>query len=355
MNSSIESLERRLCLSVAVTDGVLTIVGTDHADTIKVTQKKNQFIVRGPDGRSVLGGDGIDEVLVQAGAGNDTVTLTGLTVSARVEGGAGNDKLTGGAEADELIGGDGNDKLTGGGGDDTLDGGAGNDTLSGGDGDDDLTGGDGIDHIIGGNGFDTVDAATDAADAFVDTALQVENFTNFPTAAIPQSDVIPTSVSNSPFSNGSGIDFNTPGVTISTGVIGTSPINNPAAPIALNPVTPLPAIPATSTFGQSSLFAPLSMFSNAPPAELLIATPGGSLSPIGTAPAPVGSLSAGGSTQTSGGLTFPVQIAGTGLGTSTIIPNAPTVPSKSADTIFFTAPDGTQAIRFRATGEPIFF
>ena len=83
----------------------------------------------------------------------------------RVQGTAGNDRLTasrngsflfGQAGHDNLIGGLGNDVLNGGAGNDTLNGGAGNDQLLGGDGDDRLLGASGNDLILGGAGQDSL-------------------------------------------------------------------------------------------------------------------------------------------------------------------------------------------------------
>jgi len=95
-----------------------TIVGTDHADTLRGT--KNADVIAslgGMDKVSALAGND----LVCAGAGND-----------RVSGGKGNDRLNGEGGKDRLAGGGGNDRLKGGKGADTLIGGAGKDRLTGG-------------------------------------------------------------------------------------------------------------------------------------------------------------------------------------------------------------------------------
>src|SRR5207302_5325888 len=83
-------------------------------------------------------------LLVYGYGGNDTLRLTGgLTVSAFLFGGDGNDTLdAGGSTANNvLVGGAGADALTGGTGRDLLIGGLGADTLRGGGGDDILIGG----------------------------------------------------------------------------------------------------------------------------------------------------------------------------------------------------------------------
>lgn len=69
----------------------------------------------------------------------------GMTGSATLDGGLGNDWLYGGHGSDTLLGGAGNDDLMGEDGNDRLEGGAGNDLLYGGYGSDNLIGGDGND------------------------------------------------------------------------------------------------------------------------------------------------------------------------------------------------------------------
>ena len=92
-------------------------------------------------------------ILVQGGAGNDTILVSdvnGVFTNTHVtvlDGGDGNDTITGGA---------GGEALSGGLGDDILNGGAGNDTLIGGPGADTLTGGPGVDPNLGGDGDDLI-------------------------------------------------------------------------------------------------------------------------------------------------------------------------------------------------------
>jgi hypothetical protein len=92
---------------------------------------------------------------VNAGSGDDTVTLgKAVPVPVTLRGGGGNDALTGGKGADVLAGGEGDDRLAGQGGDDMLFGWAGDDTLIGGWGTDTLRGGPGHDVLAGGPGGD---------------------------------------------------------------------------------------------------------------------------------------------------------------------------------------------------------
>ncbi|MFL5845963.1 MAG: lytic murein transglycosylase [Solirubrobacteraceae bacterium] len=84
--------------------------------------------------RVTCGSSGVTSVVIDAGDGDDTVTLTGLALPATLTDGPGNDTVTGGSGNDTFIGSPGNDTLTGGPGNDSFGdaGGAGADTLVGG-------------------------------------------------------------------------------------------------------------------------------------------------------------------------------------------------------------------------------
>lgn len=118
-----------------------------------------------PNGLFVRTADGNDTILIDGtgnnvrtrlftGAGDDTITITGLTGNDRIDGEAGNDIISAGAGSDYIFGGMGND---------TLNGGDGIDRLVGQDGDDIVNGGNGIDFIFGDTGNDTLngDAGND--------------------------------------------------------------------------------------------------------------------------------------------------------------------------------------------------
>ncbi len=98
--------------------------------------------------------------LIHAGAGDDTITLSGadslMTRTVSVFGDDGNDSLAGSSLADSLDGGAGDDSIFGQSGDDTILGGDGNDTLLGGMGRDSVVGGTGNDRINGQGGADSV-------------------------------------------------------------------------------------------------------------------------------------------------------------------------------------------------------
>ena len=70
---------------------------------------------------------GVINGVVLLNDGDDLYDGTGGRQTARVDGGAGQDKLTGGSHADHLAGGEGSDTLTGAAGNDRLEGGAGDD------------------------------------------------------------------------------------------------------------------------------------------------------------------------------------------------------------------------------------
>lgn len=121
----------------------------------------------GTDGNDVIFGDlspTIDNDLILAGAGNDTIT--GGFGDDVLRGEDGNDTISGGFGEDELEGGVGNDILTGESGNDVIEAGAGDDTITGGSGNDVLTGGSGSDTYIYniGDGIDTIDEQSGAND-----------------------------------------------------------------------------------------------------------------------------------------------------------------------------------------------
>jgi hypothetical protein len=90
---------------------------------------------------------------VNAGGGDDTVTVAReVPIPVTLRGGPGNDRLAGGAADDRLVGGSGDDTLIGRAGADSLFGGPGSDRLIGGSGNDLLHGDSGEDTLLGGSG-----------------------------------------------------------------------------------------------------------------------------------------------------------------------------------------------------------
>ncbi|WP_168219023.1 calcium-binding protein [Limnoglobus roseus] len=186
-------------------DDVFVILGTALADAITLESPSDGIVNVFGNGGVLLGSFGsanqaaflgIENVRIDAGDGDDTISLSGLgnrvpvTGSIQVTGGNGNDTinaagyngptvLNGGNGSDVITGGLVDDLLFGGDGADTLDGGTGNDTIygdnpvtqildkfgrivipgsTGGIGNDTIRGGAGNDTIYAGAGDDTVDA-----------------------------------------------------------------------------------------------------------------------------------------------------------------------------------------------------
>ncbi len=164
-------------------DAVL-VQGDSRNNQIEFLQNASSQLQVTDGSGTITIGDTVSQVIVDAGAGRDTITIgtiaavptVMLTVNGQggadtidaggrdlganrilVDGGAGDDTITGSAVADALIGGDGVDVLNGEGGDDSIDGGDGSDILSGGDGDDQLDGGAGNDTLQGDDGNDQLD------------------------------------------------------------------------------------------------------------------------------------------------------------------------------------------------------
>lgn len=109
---------------------------------------------------TVTDGDSKGSRTITTGAGEDKVTVDGEGKDVYIDGGAGGDVLKGHKGDDVINGGSGHDYIDGRDGDDTLHGGAGNDHVYGLDGDDTIFGGDGDDSLEGGQHNDTIDGGT---------------------------------------------------------------------------------------------------------------------------------------------------------------------------------------------------
>ncbi|MFP1631704.1 M10 family metallopeptidase C-terminal domain-containing protein [Zhengella sp. ZM62] len=118
-------------LVVETDSGSATVNGTGSDDVIEVNNDEGfgDWDVNG----QFVGFSFVDDLTVDGGAGNDTITLysDGDTTTL---GGDGNDTITGNRGNDTIYGGDGADTINGGAGDDWIDGGAGDDIIDGGDG-----------------------------------------------------------------------------------------------------------------------------------------------------------------------------------------------------------------------------
>lgn len=168
--SEVHLLESRRLLSASLEAGIWRIT----ADALRRAPDDAIVVEPAPADASVLRAavngvevgtaplDGLQRVEIDAGRGNDRVTVrlgdggASAGIAVHVLGGDGDDILTGSAAAEEFLGGRGNDRIDGGGGNDLLFGDAGNDELLGGDGDDNLRGGPGNDVLAGGWGRDAL-------------------------------------------------------------------------------------------------------------------------------------------------------------------------------------------------------
>lgn len=205
MNARIDSLEPRVMLAVNAPVGVnlayglLTVTGTENADTINFgrlfiplpfglsidwttvefngvtkwyqTRTINRTLIRAgggddvinattmPKAMTVYGGPGFDTI--KTGEANDLVY--GEEGQAEIEGNGGNDTLWGNTTADVIRGGEGNDCVYGGAGDDEVYGDGGSDSVAGDSGNDLIRGGTGDDMLAGWYGDDSIfgDAGND--------------------------------------------------------------------------------------------------------------------------------------------------------------------------------------------------
>ncbi|HEX8324711.1 MAG TPA: hypothetical protein VF595_12460 [Tepidisphaeraceae bacterium] len=167
MSDLLHALEARrlFAASATLTDGTLTVVGTDESERIDVayslrsstaistsTARYVPLVAVRVDGE-LLGRfrvNAVKKIHVLANGGNDRVTAPANSVATLpkgsssflafvgtdaepmlIEGGSGNDRLVGGAGDDTLLGGRGDDRLTDGYGSNRLEGGRGNDVLDG--------------------------------------------------------------------------------------------------------------------------------------------------------------------------------------------------------------------------------
>ena len=135
----------------------LTISGDGADDTIAVAPSADTTrleVDTNADGNPDLSFDRslFDKTVVNAGAGNDAVTIASGTSTdgVSVDGGPGEDVVQDGDGGDIVHGGEGDDLLSGGRGNDTLFGDAGADTFTWtpGDGSDTMEGGDGVDRFV---------------------------------------------------------------------------------------------------------------------------------------------------------------------------------------------------------------
>ena len=158
---SYQSLETRKVLAPAVglDTGVLSIIGTNDADTVHVRQSETTVYVEVYNeamGESLVHEYDLQYVqsLYFKGNSGDDVFRNDTGLESLAYGNNGDDQLIGGTGFDKLHGGNDNDTIRGRAGNDSLHGDYGDDFLAGGSGDDSLKGWYGNDRLFGQDGSD---------------------------------------------------------------------------------------------------------------------------------------------------------------------------------------------------------
>jgi Ca2+-binding RTX toxin-like protein len=179
----IENLEDRRLLSASLSNGLLTVTGTNGSDNIVVAKARKGWLnVTMNNATQRFRIISVTKIVVNALGGSDTVAFSSRVIGATINGGDGNDHLmgsrngdtiNGGAGNDSLWGWQGNDVIIGGDGADTIDGCDGNDTLHGNGGNDSMSGYTGNDQVFGDDGNDTLFGA--AGNDTVDGGAGVDN------------------------------------------------------------------------------------------------------------------------------------------------------------------------------------
>ena len=144
------NLDKLLVNGVAGSD-TLQVNGSSAADTIGVVTDGQNVAVTGV-GNIIVEANGVEDVIISAGAGNDMINASGLIAGLTqltIDGGAGDDFIVGSQGADTLLAGAGNDTVIGGRGSDVALLGSGDDTFV-------WNPGDGSDVVEGQGGFDTL-------------------------------------------------------------------------------------------------------------------------------------------------------------------------------------------------------
>ena len=179
-------------------DTFVAAASPSSANSVTISQDANGNVVL-TDGTNTISLDGFEELDINLGTSNDSITIGDLsntdiadstvridlgagddtadaTVANRrhvIDGGDGDDTITGSSRNDDLNGDGGEDTLKGLAGKDKINGGAGNDDIEGGADDDTITGGSGNDTIDGGTGNDTMSGGTGDDTYTVDSTSDV--------------------------------------------------------------------------------------------------------------------------------------------------------------------------------------
>jgi uncharacterized repeat protein (TIGR01451 family) len=153
---------------------VIQTKGTEVADTIAITAASITI------NATTFGYANVEGVQVDALGGNDTVTVTSLSVATTIYGGQGDDTINASASLTSALiyGGDGNDSITGSQAADIIYGGDGNDTIIGGPGVDTMFGDAGSDTFIWnqGDADDLVEGGAGQDVEIFNGTTGVENF-----------------------------------------------------------------------------------------------------------------------------------------------------------------------------------
>ncbi|MCE9564149.1 MAG: hypothetical protein K8U57_19060 [Planctomycetes bacterium] len=156
----VEALDDRSLMSVTLSGGLLTVVGTTGADQIRVTLASPtmlQVTVDTTGDNQQFSLSAVNNILIRALAGDDNVVVgPSIPTPAEIRAWAGNDTVLGGGGSDKILGGGGNDYLQGRGGSDEIRGQADDDYLLGQGGNDYLDGQGGNDLLLGGSGSNTL-------------------------------------------------------------------------------------------------------------------------------------------------------------------------------------------------------
>ena len=194
--TTIEALENRICFQATLSDGTLAVEGTQANDTIQVTTRRGDFVVRQRGAETqTFPADQVQQVVVNSLTGNDRVRVDRTTLPASIDGGPGNDRIVGGFGNDVVVGGEGNDRINAR---------AGNDEIFG------LTG---VDLLTGGTGTDTADLGADVLFSIEDrpTRTPAESAAivsgaglTLPSTGVLEADVIPDNATSATLRGGGG-------------------------------------------------------------------------------------------------------------------------------------------------------
>src|SRR5205814_7994453 len=112
----IEQLESRQMLAATLANGVLSVVGSNHADKISVTRSGANIVVKfGNKGKNFAAAQ-VSSINIRARNGDDRVSVNKNIANVSIDGGTGDDTLLGGGGGDIISGGAGDDEIKGRGG-----------------------------------------------------------------------------------------------------------------------------------------------------------------------------------------------------------------------------------------------